>query len=107
MSLLNSIKEKISTMGILQKLVAILLLPITLLALIFRVKKAVDGFFEDSKRREVDEKDKELQDKITSTSAQALRQEGLVEGLKRAKDESVKSSDSQDPVSFHNSRSKK
>lgn len=107
MSLLSSIKDKLSSMSLLQKLMAVLLLPITLLALIFKAKRAIDGFFEDGKRKEVDEKDKELQEKISSTSAQISRQEGLVEGLEKAKEQAVKSAETQDSVSFHNSRSKK
>lgn len=107
MNLLNELKAKFSQMTLLQKLAAIILLPLTLIGLLLKAKSAIDGLLEDGKRKQVDQKDKELQSKIDQAERQAAKEQGRLEALQEAKKEAVKASESDDPVSFHNSRKKK
>lgn len=107
MSLLDSIKSKLSGMSIIQKIMAVVLFPITIIGLILKLKGAIDSFSEDSKRKQVDDKSKDLDEKISETSKKISKEEGKLEALEEAKDKAVDAADQQDPVSFHNSRKKK
>lgn len=107
MNLLEEIKIKFSQMSLLQKIMAIILLPLTIIALLMKAKNAIDNLIEDRKRKQVDQKDQELQAKIEQTEKQVSKEEGKLESLQEAKQEAVKESESQDPVSFHNLRKKK
>lgn len=106
MSLLDSLKEKASGMNIGQKLAAIILLPLALLALIFKLIDSFRSLSEASKRDEVDSQSKDIDKNIKETSKKASIAEGKLQALEEAKEKSIEASDKQDSVSFHNARKK-
>ena len=106
MSLLDSIKTKFSEMSFFQKLMAVLLFPVTLIGLVLKARSLIEGLTESSKREETDSRAKELEEKIRETDKKISKEEGKLEALEESKKKAIESSDSQDSISFHNSRKK-
>lgn len=106
MSLLDNIKQKFSEMKIGQKLAAIVLIPMAILALLFKLIDSFRSLSENSKRDEADKKSKDMDEKIKETNRKASMAEGKLQALQEAKEKSIEASDKQDSVSFHNSRKK-
>lgn len=106
MSLLSDLKQKLLKMSLVERLLAIVILPVTLFITVLKIKKSIDDFFENTKRTKVDEKSKELDTKIQQNHLKTAEEEGKLELIQENKEKAVKTVDTQDPVSFHNSRKK-
>ena len=103
---MDEIKVIWTGFNLLEKIGCILLAPLGLVYLYFKLSGSISASHDNAERKEVDAKASDLQTKEQAISLDTSKEEGKLEQIKEDKDKAVANADTQDATSFYNNRPK-
>lgn len=103
---MDEIKAIWTGFSLLEKIGCILLAPLGLIYLYFKVSGSINAAQDNHERKEVDAKASDLQTKEQAISLDTSKEEGKLEQLNEDKTKAVASAETQDAANFYNNRPK-
>ena len=101
---MDSLTTRWNSLSLPMKALTLLGLPLVLAFLIFEAWGKVSSLEENSDRKAVDEKSKQISVAQAQTTLDTAKEEGKLEQLEADKAKDVQNADTQDPASFYNDR---